>query len=58
MRRLSTADAGFAEAFRSLLQDRDTATRVDGAVAGIIAAVRARGDAALCEYTAALTGKR
>jgi histidinol dehydrogenase len=53
MRRLATADAGFADAFRSLLLDRDTATQVDGAVAEIIAAVRARGDAALCEYTAA-----
>ena len=53
MRRLSTADAGFAEAFRSLLLDRDTAAEVDGVVAEIIAAVRARGDAALCEYTAA-----
>ncbi len=52
MKRLSTADAGFAEAFRSLLLDRDTATDVGGAVAEIIAAVRARGDAALCEYTA------
>ena len=52
MRRLSTADAGFAEAFRSLLLDRDTAVQVDGVVAEIIAAVRARGDAALCEYTA------
>ncbi len=53
MRRLSTADPGFAEAFRSLLLDRDTAVAVDGVVAEIIAAVRARGDAALCEYTAA-----
>ncbi len=53
MRRLSTADAGFSEAFRSLLLDRDTAVQVDGVVAEIIAAVRARGDAALCEYTAA-----
>lgn len=52
MRRLSTADAGFAKAFRSLLLDRDTAVQVDGVVAEIIAAVRARGDAALCEYTA------
>ena len=53
MRRLSTADAGFAEAFRSLLLDRDAATEVGGAVAEIIAAVHARGDAALCEYAAA-----
>ena len=53
MRRLSTADAGFVEAFRSLLLDRDTTVEVDGVVAEIIAVVRARGDAALCEYTAA-----
>ncbi len=52
MRRLSTADAGFEEAFAALLADgRDTTTRVDGAVAAIIAAVRSRGDAALCDYT-------
>jgi len=52
MRRLSTADAGFAEAFRGLLlESRDTMARVDGVVAAIIAAVRNRGDAALCEYT-------
>ena len=52
MRRLLTTDAGFAEAFRSLLLDRDTATDVGGTVAEIVAAVRARGDAALCEYAA------
>ena len=52
MKRLSTADAGFDAAFRALLDDgRDTTTRVDGAVAAIIAAVRARGDAALCDLT-------
>ena len=52
MKRLSTADAGFAGAFAALLHEaRDTTARVDGAVAAIIAAVRARGDAALCEYT-------
>ncbi len=54
MRRFSTTDAGFAEAFRSLLlQSRDTTAQVDGVVAAIIAAVRDRGDAALCEYTLA-----
>jgi len=54
MKRFSTADAGFAEAFRSLLSEgRDTTARVDGVVAAIIAAVRDRGDAALCEYTLA-----
>ena len=52
MKRLSTADARFAGAFAALLHEaRDTTARVDGAVAAIIAAVRARGDAALCEYT-------
>ena len=54
MRRLSTADAGFAETFRCLLlESRDTTARVDGVVAAIIAAVRDRGDAALCDYTLA-----
>ena len=54
MRRLSTADADFAEVFRNLLlESRDTTARVDGVVATIIAAVRDRGDAALCEYTLA-----
>ena len=53
MKRLSTAEPGFAQAFDSLLlQTRDTTDRVDAAVAEIIASVRARGDAALCELTA------
>ena len=52
MKRLSTADAGFAAGFRALLGEaRETTERVDGVVAGIIAAVRDRGDAALCDYT-------
>lgn len=52
MKRLSTADADFAAAFATLLDSaRETTSRVDAAVAEIIAAVRARGDAALCEYT-------
>ena len=52
MRRLSTADAGFDAAFRGLLNEsRETTARVDGVVAAIIAAVRDRGDAALCDYT-------
>ena len=54
MRRLSTADTGFSEAFRILLDEgRDAGARVDGVVSEIIAAVRSRGDAALYEYTAA-----
>lgn len=52
MKRLSTREAGFEAAFVALLeQARETTARVDGVVAEIIAAVRARGDAALCEYT-------
>ena len=53
MKRLSTADAGFAAAFDALLNEaRETTARVDAAVATIIAEVRANGDAALCAYTA------
>ena len=53
MRRLATADPGFGAAFQALLLEaRETTERVDQAVAAIIADVRARGDVALCEYTA------
>ncbi len=53
MKRLSTADVGFAAAFDALLNEaRETTARVDAAVAAIIAEVRAHGDAALCAYTA------
>lgn len=53
MRRLDTAAADFAADFAALLDEaRETTARVDGVVAGIIADVRARGDAALCELTA------
>jgi histidinol dehydrogenase len=52
MKRLDTSSAGFEAQFAALLdQSRETTARVDGPVAAIIAAVRARGDAALCEYT-------
>jgi len=52
MKRLSTADAGFETDFTALLnQSRDTTARVDDVVAAIIADVRARGDAALLDYT-------
>ena len=57
MRRLTTADAGFEAAFAALLDEaRDTTARVDQPVAAIIADVRARGDAALCELTERLDG--
>jgi histidinol dehydrogenase len=52
MRRLSTADPAFAEDFAALLaQARETTETVGTEVAAIIAAVRAHGDAALCDYT-------
>ncbi|MBV8868835.1 MAG: histidinol dehydrogenase [Acetobacteraceae bacterium] len=53
MRRLSTSEPGFPAAFDRLLAEaRETTERVDRAVADIIAAVRAQGDAALVEYAA------
>lgn len=53
MRRLSTADPGFAAAFAALLEAARGATaQVDGAVRDIIGQVRAGGDAALCRLTA------
>lgn len=52
MKMLSTTDAGFDKAFESLLSDRDSAQDVHAPVAGIIADIRARGDVALCDYTA------
>jgi histidinol dehydrogenase len=52
MIRLSVRDADFEARFTALLgQARDTTETVDRAVADIIAAVRARGDAALIDYT-------
>ncbi len=52
MIRLDTRDAGFEAGFEALLgAARETTARVDGAVAAIVADVRARGDAALCELT-------
>jgi histidinol dehydrogenase len=52
MRRLDARDAGFEAAFRAALDDkRETSADVDATVAEIVGAVRARGDAALVEYT-------
>jgi histidinol dehydrogenase len=52
MRRLSTAEADFASGFAALLaQARETTEVVGALVAAIIADVRVRGDAALCDYT-------
>jgi histidinol dehydrogenase len=53
MNHLHTTDPGFEAAFAALLaQARETSESVGEAVAAIIADVRARGDAALCDYTA------
>jgi histidinol dehydrogenase len=53
MIRLSTTALDFPAAFAVLLsQARETTERVDEAVAAIIADIRARGDAALLDYTA------
>lgn len=52
-KRLDARDGDFAAAFAALLDDkRETAADVGAAVADIIDAVRARGDAALADYTA------
>jgi histidinol dehydrogenase len=52
VKRLAVADAGFEAAFSTLLAEpRETAESVADAVAAIIAEVRRRGDAALCEFT-------
>ena len=52
MIRLSVRDADFEARFTTLLsQGRETTESVDRAVADIIAAVRARGDAAVIDYT-------
>lgn len=53
MIRLSTASPDFEPGFAALLnQARETTETVDRAVTAIVAGVRARGDAALIEYTA------
>ncbi|MGK7867255.1 histidinol dehydrogenase [Falsiroseomonas sp. E2-1-a20] len=52
MKWLQTTDPDFEQAFRLLLDDaRETTARVDATVAGVIAEVRQRGDAALVELT-------
>jgi histidinol dehydrogenase len=57
MQRLSTNDRDFEVRFGAILADgRDTTTRVDAAVAAIIAEVRAEGDAALLRLTARFDG--
>ena len=53
MLRLSTSDAGFAVAFRQMVDDRrESDADIARDVTAIIADVRLRGDAALADYTA------
>ena len=57
MIRLNASAPGFEADFAALLdQARETTARVDAVVREIIADVRARGDAALCEYTERFDG--
>ncbi|PAS96635.1 MAG: histidinol dehydrogenase [Candidatus Dactylopiibacterium carminicum] len=51
IRKMNSAEAGFQEALILLAFDNSTDTRVDAAVTEVLAAVRARGDAAVVEYT-------
>lgn len=54
---LSTDDPGFADRFALLLERKaETSDEIDRTVAGIVADVRARGDAALVEMTARWDG--
>ncbi len=55
LRRLATTDPGFEAAFAALAHwSADTDAAIEARVAEIVADVRARGDAALLEYTARL----
>ena len=57
MQRLSTRDAGFAAAFAAVVGDRrESDADVARDVSAILADVRARGDAALADYTARFDG--
>ncbi len=56
-RRLDAGEPGFEPGFQALLDaKREASVDVDRAVAEIIAAVRERGDAALCAYTERFDG--
>ena len=57
LRRLATTDAGFDTAFEQLLHwSAETDREIESRVESIIDAVRARGDAALLEFTARFDG--
>lgn len=57
MQRLHARDAGFADAFAAVVSDRrESDADVARDVAAILADVRARGDAALADYTARFDG--
>ena len=51
-KRLRTAEAGFENAFSAFLAEkRETSADIEAAVAQILADVKARGDAALIEFS-------
>jgi histidinol dehydrogenase len=57
LRRLSTADAGFEDGFRRVLHwSAETDAAIEDRVAAILADVKARGDAAVLEYTRRFDG--
>ncbi|HEY6512367.1 MAG TPA: histidinol dehydrogenase, partial [Burkholderiaceae bacterium] len=57
LRQLSTADAAFEAAFQELLHwSAETDLAIEQRVAGILADVKSRGDAAVLEYTARFDG--
>jgi len=57
MIRLNSRDAGFAEAFEKIVGDRrESDAGVTQVVLSVLADVRARGDAALVDYTARFDG--
>jgi histidinol dehydrogenase len=56
LRRLSTAQPDFEAQFAALQWSAETDASIDSTVAAIIADVRARGDAAVLEYTARFDG--
>jgi histidinol dehydrogenase len=58
LRRLSTQQADFEAQFAALQWSAETDASIDATVASIIADVRARGDAAVLDYTARFDGVR
>lgn len=58
MRLISHTDRGFAREIAKLTRQAEPSPEVCGTVQGIIAAIRSKGDAALCAYTAKFGGPK